>query len=119
VKNIPNHYQDNQVAIQDIPFKRKFTLRYEITVILALAIIFVFFSILSPNFLGPLILPGILLIGAELGILALGQTFVIISGEIDLSIASVYLPFPSQSNHEWFHHRQKNDLLVIDRYKLR
>jgi simple sugar transport system permease protein len=90
VKNIPNHYQDNQVAIQDIPFKRKFTLRYEITVILALAIIFVFFSILSPNFLGPLILPGILLIGAELGILALGQTFVIISGEIDLSIASVY-----------------------------
>ena len=89
MKNIPNHYQDNQVAIQDIPFKRKFTLRYEITVILALAIIFVFFNIIS-KFSWAAYPSWNTLIGAELGILALGQTFVIISGEIDLSIASVY-----------------------------
>jgi len=71
-------------------YRKGIALSHEYTVIIALAIIFIFFSILSPNFLGPLILPGILLIGAELGILALGQTIVIISGEIDLSIASVY-----------------------------
>jgi simple sugar transport system permease protein len=90
MKNMPINNQNNQatsiVAVQ----KKKIILRHEYTVIIALAIIFVFFSILSPNFLGPLILPGILLIGAELGILALGETMVIISGEIDLSIASVY-----------------------------
>ena len=84
--NNQNNQATSIVAVQ----KKKIILRHEYTVIMALAIIFVFFSILSPNFLGPLILPGILLIGAELGILALGETMVIISGEIDLSIASVY-----------------------------
>jgi len=59
-------------------------------VLIALIIIFAVFTFFSRAFLGPLIFPGILLLGAELAILAIGETLVIISGEIDLSIASVY-----------------------------
>jgi simple sugar transport system permease protein len=59
-------------------------------VLIALVIIFAAFTAFSPEFLGPIILPGILLMGAELAILTIGETFVIVSGEIDLSVASVY-----------------------------
>jgi len=59
-------------------------------VTLALIIIFVMFTSISKEFIGPFILPGILLLGAELGIIAIGEALLIISGEIDLSVASVY-----------------------------
>jgi ribose/xylose/arabinose/galactoside ABC-type transport system permease subunit len=59
-------------------------------VLIALLIIFAVFTLRSKDFLGPVIFPGILLLGAELAILAIGETLVIIAGEIDLSIASVY-----------------------------
>ncbi len=59
-------------------------------VLLALIAIFAVFTLFSREFLSPMILPGILLLGAELAILSIGETFVIIAGEIDLSVASVY-----------------------------
>lgn len=55
----------------------------------ALLIIIVFFSLSSPNFLRPQNIEGIFLSTAVNGILAVGVTFVIITGGIDLSIGTV------------------------------
>lgn len=55
----------------------------------ALIILFVVFSLASPNFLQPDNLVGILIATAVNGVLALGVTFVIITGGIDLSIGTV------------------------------
>src|SRR6266511_6004309 len=55
----------------------------------ALIVIIVFFSLASPNFLQFDNFVGILLATAVDGVLALGVTFVIITGGIDLSIGTV------------------------------
>jgi len=55
----------------------------------ALLIMMIFFSLSSPNFLRPQNIEGILLSTAVNGILAVGVTFVIITGGIDLSIGTV------------------------------
>ncbi len=54
----------------------------------SLVLIFAFFSIASPNFLTFSNVTGILLSTAVVGLLALGVTFVIITGGIDLSIGT-------------------------------
>ena len=54
----------------------------------SLIVILVFFSIASPYFFTPSNLVGILMAATVTGILALGTTFVIISGGIDLSIGT-------------------------------
>ncbi len=59
-------------------------------VLIAIIVIFAVFTAISPQFLGPVIFPGILLLGADLSFLTIGETLVIICGEIDLSVASVY-----------------------------
>lgn len=55
----------------------------------ALIVMIVFFSLASPNFLTTGNIVGILLSTAVVGVLALGATFVIISGGIDLSVGTV------------------------------
>jgi len=55
----------------------------------ALIVMFIVFSVASPNFLQFNNVVGILLATAVNGVLALGVTFVIISGGIDLSIGTV------------------------------
>ena len=55
----------------------------------ALIALFVIFSILSPNFLQFDNIVGILLATSVNGVLALGVTFVIITGGIDLSVGTV------------------------------
>lgn len=55
----------------------------------ALLLLVIFFSLSSPNFLRPQNIEGILLSTAVNGILAVGVTFVIITGGIDLSIGTV------------------------------
>src|SRR3981189_3365353 len=55
----------------------------------ALIVIIVVFSLLSPNFLQFDNIVGILLATTVNGVLALGVTFVIITGGIDLSIGTV------------------------------
>ena len=55
----------------------------------ALILIIVFFSLASPNFLQLNNVVGILLATSVVGVLALGVTFVIITGGIDLSIGTV------------------------------
>jgi ribose transport system permease protein len=54
----------------------------------ALIALIIFFSLASPNFLTWSNISGILLATAVIGILALGTTFVIITGGIDLSIGT-------------------------------
>jgi ribose transport system permease protein len=54
----------------------------------SLVVIMIFFSIASPYFFTPSNLVGILMAATVTGILALGTTFVIISGGIDLSIGT-------------------------------
>src|SRR3954449_7957139 len=53
-----------------------------------LVVLLIFFSIASSNFFTPSNISGILLSTAVVGILALGTTFVIITGGIDLSIGT-------------------------------
>ena len=53
-----------------------------------LIVLLVFFSIASPNFFTWSNISGVLLSTAVIGILALGTTFVIITGGIDLSIGT-------------------------------
>jgi ribose transport system permease protein len=55
----------------------------------ALIVIFVFFSLASPQFLQFGNINGILIATAVVGVLALGQTFVIITAGIDLSVGTV------------------------------
>jgi ribose transport system permease protein len=53
-----------------------------------LVVLFIFFSLASPNFLTWSNISGVLLSTAVIGILALGTTFVIITGGIDLSLGT-------------------------------
>lgn len=55
----------------------------------SLVVLVVFFSIASPNFMQTSNIIGILLSTSVIGILALGATFIIITGGIDLSVGTV------------------------------
>jgi len=55
----------------------------------SLVMLIIFFSIASPNFMQWSNIVGILLSTAVIGILALGATFIIITGGIDLSVGTV------------------------------
>jgi len=61
-----------------------------ISVILFIAF-FILFSNVARGFFSPSMLTVILLTGAELGTLTIGITLLLISGEIDLSVASVFV----------------------------
>lgn len=62
----------------------------EFGVILAFLILLTIFSIFSSNFLTLRNITGILTIVSELGIMAIGVAFLMIAGEFDLSVSSVY-----------------------------
>ncbi len=66
-------------------------LRYPVFgVLIAFVVIFGTFSIIAPKFLTVQSFTSILTIVAELGIIAIGTTLLMISGEFDLSTGSVY-----------------------------
>lgn len=54
----------------------------------ALIVVYVFFMIMANGFAEPTILPDILLRAAPIGVMALGATFVIATGGIDLSVGT-------------------------------
>jgi simple sugar transport system permease protein len=62
----------------------------EFGVIFAFLVLLAFFSIFSSNFLTLRNITGILTIVSELGIMAIGVAFLMIAGEFDLSVSSVY-----------------------------
>jgi simple sugar transport system permease protein len=62
----------------------------EFGVILAFLVLLTIFSIFSSNFLTLRNITGILTIVSELGIMAIGVAFLMIAGEFDLSVSSIY-----------------------------
>lgn len=62
----------------------------EFGVILAFSTIFVVFSLLAPKFVSLRNLTGVFTIVSELGIITIGVAFLMIAGEFDLSVGSVY-----------------------------
>ena len=63
--------------------------RPESGVVMAAVAIFIFFAIFAPFFLTINVLSNILLLSAELGMVAVGVTMLMVSGEFDLSVGSV------------------------------
>lgn len=62
----------------------------EFGVILAFSTIFIVFSVLAPKFVTLRNLTGVFTIVSELGIITIGVAFLMIAGEFDLSVSSVY-----------------------------
>lgn len=62
----------------------------EFGVILAFSTIFMVFSLLAPKFVTLRNLTGVFTIVSELGIMTIGVAFLMIAGEFDLSVSSVY-----------------------------
>lgn len=56
----------------------------------AFLVLFIVFSFISPSFVSLRNLTGVLTITSELGIMAIGVGFLMIAGEFDLSVSSVY-----------------------------
>lgn len=69
---------------------KKLKIFREMGVLVVLAIIVVVLSIVSPVFLKPINLVNIIRQTVEIGIMAIGMTFLIISGEMDLSVGSIF-----------------------------
>ena len=63
--------------------------RPESGVVMAALTIFIFFAIFAPFFLTVNVLSNVLLLSAELGMVAVGVTMLMVSGEFDLSVGSV------------------------------
>ena len=61
----------------------------EFGVVLALIVVWGIFAIMYPRFLGVESLTYMLSLSAELGIIAIGMSLLIISGEFDLSVGPV------------------------------
>ena len=61
----------------------------EVGVLLALVVIVVFFYVLEPAFLSERNIRAILRVVSFVGIIAIGQTILLVSGEIDLSVGAV------------------------------
>ncbi|MCD6364235.1 MAG: ABC transporter permease [Synergistetes bacterium] len=70
-------------------------IRYsEIGALIGFLGVFVVFSVISKNFLTPSNFASIFTISAELGIVTIGITFLMIAGEFDLSVGSVFAIVP-------------------------
>ena len=63
--------------------------RPESGVVMAALAIFIFFALFAPFFLTINVMSNILLLSAELGMVAVGVTMLMVSGEFDLSVGSV------------------------------
>ena len=63
--------------------------RPESGVVMAALTIFIFFALFAPFFLTINVMSNILLLSAELGMVAVGVTMLMVSGEFDLSVGSV------------------------------
>lgn len=65
-------------------------IKKETGALLALALIVIAFSLVNPSFLSPGIAGTVLTPSAELGIVAIGATLLMIAGEFDLSVGAVF-----------------------------
>lgn len=69
-------------------------LRPEVGVVVGLILVWTLFFLLAPRFLSASNVGNILTQAAELGIVAVGLAFLLIAGEFDLSVASVFVLAP-------------------------
>ena len=67
----------------------------EVGVVVGIIIVWAFFYILSPKFLQLSNIGNILTESADMGIIAFGMAFLMISGEFDISVGSVYVIVPT------------------------
>lgn len=69
--------------------------RPEIGVIASLIVIWAIFALLAPRFLSAANMGNIFTAAAEMGIIAVGMAFLLISGEMDISVGSVFILTPT------------------------
>lgn len=88
---------ETSLSVRAIGFKRPpkkglalLMTKPEAGAMLATACVFVFFSIFADHFLSERTLANIFLLSAELGIVAIGVTLLMIAGDFDLSVGSVF-----------------------------
>ncbi|MFW6381087.1 MAG: ABC transporter permease [Bacillota bacterium] len=62
----------------------------ELGALIAFLVIFITFAVIAPKFVSLNNIAGVLTISSELGIMAIGIAFLMIAGEFDLSVSSVY-----------------------------
>ena len=89
----PNNIKKESISKGTIIFSEVFKIR-EIGVLIALLLLFITFSVSSPVFFGLNNLLNILRQVSILGIISMGMTMVIVSGEIDLSVGAVLASLP-------------------------
>ncbi|HAV20898.1 MAG TPA: hypothetical protein DCX02_03255, partial [Firmicutes bacterium] len=75
-------------ALQKHPFWRSLLHHREIGVACALVVVFTVFFSMQRHFLSAGTLGDIVTVAAELGVVAVGASFLMISGEMDLSVGS-------------------------------
>lgn len=68
---------------------RRLLTRPEAGAVMAAVAVFLFFSIFSPHFFSLRVLQNVMLLSAEIGIVAVGVTMLMVAGEFDLSVGSV------------------------------
>jgi simple sugar transport system permease protein len=85
------------IPVKEIGFKRPqktgiaaLLTRPEAGAVLATICVFAFFAIFADKFLTERVISNVFLLSAELGIVAVGVTMLMISGEFDLSVGSVF-----------------------------
>ena len=83
---------DSEISLKRPPRTRldKLIARPESGVVLAALVVYVFFAIMAPHFLTERVTSNILLSSASLGIIAVGVATLMIAGQFDLSVGSVY-----------------------------
>jgi len=69
--------------------------RPEVGVVASLAVIWAIFALRAPQFLSSANMGNILTAAAEMGIIAVGMAFLLISGEMDISVGSVFILTPT------------------------
>ncbi len=86
--NISNEVQSTDGFLYKLG--NSFVRRPVFGVLIAFSAVFIVFSVIAPQFLTLASLTGIFSLVAELGIITIGEAFLIISGEFDLSVGGVY-----------------------------
>jgi ribose transport system permease protein len=71
------------------PTRRKLTIPFGLTLVLLLALLFVLLTVSTDSFMSSRNIPNLARQGSMIAILALGETFVIITAGIDLSVGAV------------------------------
>ena len=84
--------KDAEIRLKRPPRTRfdRIVARPESGVVLAALVVYVFFAIMAPHFLTERVTSNILLSSATLGIIAVGVATLMIAGQFDLSVGSVY-----------------------------